>query len=159
AAFWHAISIADAKRWLEAALEKGDVSLVALEDTATRKGRRVFAPSDWEKRLARFPDPPDRMRLLSPFDPILRDRKRTERLFGFEYRLEVYVPEPKRVYGYYVMPILDRDRLIGRIDLKHERKPGTLFVQGLWWEPGVRDSRRLRSRLDDALVRLRDQIG
>ena len=73
---------------------------------------------------------------MSPFDPLIRDRNRTERLFDFRYRIEVFVPEARREYGYYVFPLLERDRLIGRIDMKRAKKDdGTLSVTGLWLEP------------------------
>src|SRR3546814_13471811 len=70
------------------------------------------------------------------FDPLIRDRKRTERLFGFHYRIEVFVPAPKRKYGYYVFPLLEGDRLIGRLDINHERDNSVFLVKGLWLDPG-----------------------
>ena len=79
-------------------------------------------------------------KVLNPFDPLLRDRNRAERLFGFNYRIEVFVPAEKRVWGYYVFPILEGDRLTGRIDMKADRKTGTLDVRRLWLEKGVRAS-------------------
>jgi uncharacterized protein YcaQ len=87
-----------------------------------------------------YPAAPPRIRVLSPFDPMIRDRNRTERLFGFFYRIEIFVPEPKREYGYYVFPLLEGDRLIGRIDMKADRKAGSLDVKRLWLEPGVKPS-------------------
>ena len=79
-----------------------------------------------------------RLTFLSPFDRLVHDRDRAEVLWDFYYRLEMYVPKTKRVYGYYVLPILKGDRVIGRIEPVHDRKRGELRVLGTWWEPGVR---------------------
>jgi uncharacterized protein YcaQ len=81
--------------------------------------------------------PKSRTTLLSPFDQLVHDRDRAEALWGFSYRLEMYVPKAKRQYGYYVLPILRGDRLIGRIEPVHDRKAGTLTVLGTWWEDGT----------------------
>ena len=81
---------------------------------------------------------PTRTTFLSPFDRLIHDRARTEALFGFFYRLEMYVPKAKREYGYYVLPILRGDRLIGRIDPVFDRKAGVLRVNSVHWEPGVK---------------------
>ena len=94
-------------------------------------------------RLVAHPDAVDgdvrnRVVFLSPFDRLIHDRARTEALWDFYYRLEMYVPRAKREYGYYVLPILRGDRLVGRIEPVHDRKARELRVNGLWWEDGVK---------------------
>jgi uncharacterized protein YcaQ len=81
---------------------------------------------------------PARTTFLSPFDRLVHDRARAEALWGFHYRLEMYVPKAKREFGYYVLPILRGDRLVGRIDPVFDRKAAVLRVNAVFWEPGVK---------------------
>jgi uncharacterized protein len=84
------------------------------------------------------PVPPDRVTFLSPFDRLVHDRARLEALWNVYYRLEMYVPQAKREYGYYVLPILRGDKIVGRIEPVFDRNTRRLGVKGVWWEPGVR---------------------
>ncbi len=91
---------------------------------------------------------PKRITFLSPFDRLIHDRDRAQVLWNFRYRLEMYVPKAKREYGYYVLPVLRGDRLIGRVEPVLDRKTGVLQVKGSWWEPGVKPV-SLRKPLED----------
>jgi uncharacterized protein YcaQ len=159
AEFWYVISAAEAATWCRAAVAEGRLEPVLVKSADGSAPRPAYAPPDWRSRVARLPPPPERTRLLSPFDPIVRDRARALRRFGFDYRFEAFVPAPKRRYGYFVMPILEGDRLVGRLDPKVNRERGVLEVRGLWWEPGVKPTRARRRGLEDALARLASFVG
>ena len=150
AAFWDLISPAEAKAWCSEALARGEIVEAEIEQ----------ADGAWRKSFLRprtLEETPEiagqRMRVLSPFDPALRDRKRAERLFGFSYRIEIFVPEQKRKYGYYVFPIMEGDRLVGRVDMKAERDADRLHIKALWPERGVRFGTGRQARLMTALER------
>jgi uncharacterized protein YcaQ len=98
-----------------------------------------FEKGEWQAHPDAKDGPvPKRVTFLSPFDRLIHNRDRTEALWDFRYRLEMYVPKLKREYGYYVLPILRGDRLIGRIEPVLDRKARVLQVKGIWWESGVK---------------------
>jgi uncharacterized protein YcaQ len=105
------------------------------------------------------PPRPGAAALLSPFDNLLWDRPFARRVLGFDHLIEVYKPAPQRQFGYYVLPFLWRDRIVGRADLKSERAEGTLVVRALHLERGVRRSAALDDALERALDRLRRTTG
>jgi len=158
AAFWRAVTPDDARNWCRAALARGDLAEVAVE-AADRTRRTALMRPATLAAAPDLPEPPTRLRILSPFDPALRDRARAERLFGFHYRIEVFVPEPLRRYGYYVFPVLQGARLVGRIDAKAQRDTATLAVRAFWPEPGAGMGRARQAALDAELSRLADFAG
>jgi len=151
AAFFGLLSVAEAKQWCTAALARGEVEEIEVEGADGTLRRSLARPGLVDQAV---PEPSDRVRVLSPFDPALRDRDRAERLFGFHYRIEIFVPEARRRWGYYVFPVLEGDRLIGRIDMKAMRDRGQLAVRAFWPEAGVAMGKGRQSRLMAELERL-----
>lgn len=111
----------------------------------------------WVHRDARRPRRVDAVALLSPFDPVVWFRPRAERLFDFHYRIEIYTPEADRQFGYYSLPLLVDDRIVGRVDLKSDRAAGVLRVQSAWAEPSAPDD--AAERLLPVLRRAADWQG
>ncbi|MCI5112789.1 MAG: winged helix DNA-binding domain-containing protein [Marivita sp.] len=149
--FWDATEVSEVAEWAE----RSASSLVPAQIESAEGGwTTALATSDIEERLARLTPPTSRLRILNPFDPAIRDRVRLKRLFGFDYTVEMFVPAAKRVWGYYVYPLLEGDRFVGRIEAKADRKQDRLTVQNLWWEPGVRVTPQRQAKLESELVRL-----
>lgn len=125
------------------------------EDGALERVEVDGVPGEWYAHPAAVADPDwePRLTLLSPFDPLISDRERTAALWDFDFRLEIYVPKAKRRYGYFVMPVLDGDELVGRIDPFFDRRTGVLRVTAVYPEPG----RRLE--LDAPLASLATFVG
>ena len=157
ARFWEAVGRGEVSDWCAG---PGRESIRPIEiENHDGTIRQCLARADLAELLAGAPDPPARVRFLSPFDPLVRDRARALRLFGFDFRIEIYVPRARRRFGYYVYPILERDRLIGRIEMRRNRDTDTLEVPGLWLEPGVRLGRLRRQRIERELDRWRRYAG
>jgi uncharacterized protein YcaQ len=146
-----------AERWYP---ETERISWRQARELLAEKQFRALGVQLERGRLVAHPDadegpvPRDRVTFLSPFDRLIHDRARTEALWGFRYRLEMYVPPAKREYGYYVLPILRGDRLVGRIEPVFDRRERVLRVKGVWWEPRVR-----KFSLEQPLRRLARWLG
>jgi uncharacterized protein YcaQ len=158
AAFWAHITPAEARVWCQAEQAAG-----RLEQVQITGADRVAKPAFARPQLATDPAlekvPSNRLRVLSPFDPALRDRKRAERLFGFNYRVEMFVPEAQRVFGYYVFPILQGDTLVGRVDMKAFRDADELRVKALWPEGKTRWGTGRIAAFEAELDRLKKLAG
>ncbi len=136
----------------DALVDEGTLERIAVDD----RGPPVLVPAG----TALDPSRPSAAVVLSPFDNLLWDRPFARRVFrGFNHVIEVYKPAPQREYGYYVLPFLWRDRIVGRVDLKSERAAGALVAKAVHIEPGVRRSAALDDALDRALDRLRRVSG
>lgn len=157
-AYWNAIPRETVVQWAKDARARGEIIDITVEG-ADGTRRSALARPDIVARAETAPTPPARLRVLSPFDPALRDRARAEFLFGFYYRIEVFVPEPKRRWGYYVFPVLEGDRLVGRLDAKAHRAEGTLRVRAFWPEAGIRPTKARAEKLDAELHRLATFAG
>ncbi len=153
AAFWDHVTLAEAKAWCAEELAQGRLQPVGITcDNGSI--RSCYARPGIGEDLSVREKPVSRLRVLSPFDPVLRDRKRAQRLFGFDYRIEIFVPEEKRKYGYYVFPVLEGNRLIARVDMKAFRDSDALRVRAVWPEPGVRWGKGRQAAFEAELTRL-----
>ena len=154
--FWDAVDLSEVKAWTEANSEAWcEVEI----ETADRGCLAAIAPADIEARLRELPAAASRLRIISPFGPAVRDRDRLARLFGFDYRIEIFVPAAKRQYGYYVYPLLEGESFVGRIEVRADRKKGTLTVENLWLEPRFSLTAARQRKLDAELERMARFIG
>ena len=146
---YHRLKTTPARRVLDDLVAEGELERVEVEGW---KEPAYLHPAISVPRIAAG------RALLSPFDPLVWFRPRLERLFGFHYRIEIYVPEPKRRYGYYVLPFLLGDHLVARVDLKADRKAGVLRVQGAHLEPR-HEPGRVAAALADELALMASWLG
>ena len=131
-------------------VETGELIPVTIQGWET-KPHYVWHETRWPRRI-------DARALLSPFDSMIFERSRLERLFDFAYRIEIYVPGPKRVYGYYVYPFLLGEHFVARVDLKADRSRGVLRVNSAWLEPG-HDRTYVAAELADELGSMAEWLG
>jgi len=146
----------EARPFIKQLREEGEIVQVEVE-TWDKPG---FAfQSDLDQHEIDLGDRP--VRLLSPFDPVVWRRDRAKRLYDFDYLIEIYVPEPKRQYGYYTLPIMYLDKLVGRVDLKNDRKRKTLHVLSLWAEPWLSKAelKQITPHLIDELKHAMNWVG
>ena len=142
------------RRWVKG--RRAPANTGALFDELVEEGRLVrLGVEGWKQAgyivpAARIPRSIDARAIVSPFDPVLWERKWTKAVFGFDYQIEIYVPAPKRIYGYYVLPFLLGDRFAARVDLKADRKVSTLIVHAAYVEPGF-DRRRVAAALSEEM--------
>ncbi|HUO89261.1 MAG TPA: crosslink repair DNA glycosylase YcaQ family protein [Rhizomicrobium sp.] len=151
--FWAHAEIPETARWIETEKKKGRLIDVVLEAATGHRSFNAVARPGIEELVRDLPEPTSRLRVLSPFDPVLRDRTRLERIFGFDYTIEIFVPGHRRKYGYYVFPLLEGSRFVGRIDMKAERANDRLAVKGLWMERRFTFSNARRRKLERELQR------
>lgn len=154
--FWDATDSKDVNAWAK----RDAADLVPVEvQGADGSWTKAIASAGIEAQLQTLSAPTSRLRILNPFDPAIRDRTRLKRLFGFDYTVEMFVPAAKRKWGYYVFPLLEGSRFIGRIEVKADRAKTTLNVLNLWAEADVTFTAKQASKLDAELERFSRLAG
>lgn len=146
--FWGSLSIKDVNTWIRN--NKDNLVEVEWEDN---EGKQIknFATLDVETRLDNLKSSNSKIQIINPFDPAIRDRIRLKKIFGFEYKIEIFVPKEKRIWGYYVYPILQGNKFIGRIELKADRKAKELNVLNFWKENDIIWNDKLQLKLEEEL--------
>ena len=159
AAFWNAVSPAEAADWCDRQSSDDLVEVECACADGDAKPRKYYARPSLLEEMANLPPLPGAVRVLSPFDPAIRNRRRAMALFGFDYRIEIFVPEAKRQFGYYVFPLLEGERFIGRIDMKRDRDTDSLRVSALWLEPRLKLTPARQAKLERELYAVAEFAG
>lgn len=146
---YHRLALTPAKRALAELVREGRLIPVGVEG---------WSQTGYLHPEARRPRHVAARALLSPFDPVVWSRERALRLFDFHYRIEIYTPAARRRFGYYVLPFVLGDRIVGRVDLKADRAKGELLVQSAWSEAGV-DDRKIAAEMREELALMAEWLG
>jgi uncharacterized protein len=146
---YHRLNLPTTRPLIAELVELGELVEVSVDGWGDKL---LFNPA------AKIPRRIEARALLSPFDSLIWERTRTEQLFGMRYRIEIYVPQPKRVHGYYVLPFLLGDELVARVDLKADRHAGQLLVQASWGELGI-DEAHVAAELAEELAIMAGWLG
>ena len=154
--FWDTFSLEETKAWCNSVPAK--VKNVQVEGWDGEFSTALMLPA-YTKNKNLSNTLTKQIKIINPFDPLVRDRNRLQRVFGFEYRIEIYVPADKRQYGYYVYPLLEYDKFIGRIDVRHDRSQNVLVVNNLWPEPKIKFGKQRMAKLHSELNRLKRFCG
>jgi uncharacterized protein YcaQ len=154
--FWDATDVNDVSAWFKRNTSK----LVPIEvQAADGSWSNAVTCSNIEDRLKTLKPPTSRLRIVNPFDPAIRDRIRLKRLFGFDYTVEMFVPAAKRKWGYYVFPLLEGSRFVGRLEAKADRSSGQLNIHNYWLESEIDNSKNRLAKLDAELSRFSQLAG
>jgi len=154
--FWDATSLQETKKWC--LQNSSNLTSISVESWDGSFADALTLGTNMSS-LTSPPPLSKRIRIINPFDPIVRDRKRLLRLFNFDYRIEIYVPAEKRRFGYYVYPLLEYDKFIGRLEVRHDRSCNRICVDNLWHEQSVKFGKQRMEKLRSELERLRRFCG
>lgn len=143
--FWDTLTIKEVNNWI-----KNNSDNLREIEWENNEGKHIksFAPLDIEDRLVNRGNNNDKIQIINPFDPAIRDRIRLKKIFDFDYKIEIFVPKEKRIWGYYVYPILEGDTFIGRIELQANRKENQLNVINFWKEEEISWNDNQQKKLD-----------
>ena len=154
--FWGSLSIKEVNEWIKNNMD----NLLEIEwENHEGKYIKSFASLDIKERLENLKSSKNKVQIINPFDPSIRDRIRLKNIFGFDYKIEIFVPKEKRVWGYYVYPILQGDSFVARIEIQANRKINEMSVLNFWIEEGVLWNDKEKEKLDVELKSFASLVG